>query len=120
MSENLVKEFNDHYTPFLVETIVRALERAGVTLDDLTLLVPHNVSRLLWLRTLEELGFDRSRVYFDNIPRYSHCCCSDPFLNYSCLRREGRLVNGGLYLLTSVGMGATYAAMVVEHTGEGT
>ncbi|HEY4021645.1 MAG TPA: 3-oxoacyl-[acyl-carrier-protein] synthase III C-terminal domain-containing protein [Pseudonocardiaceae bacterium] len=119
-SEDQVKEFNDSYTPFLIETIERAVERAGVMLDDITLLVPHNVSRLLWLRTIEELKFDRSRVYFDNIARYSHCCCADPFLNYATLRREGRLVEGGLYLLTAVGMGATYSAMVVEHTGEST
>ncbi|MEV4313248.1 3-oxoacyl-[acyl-carrier-protein] synthase III C-terminal domain-containing protein [Actinocrispum sp. NPDC049592] len=119
LADDRVQEFHDNYTPFLIETVERAVERAGVTLDDITLLVPHNVSRLLWLRTLEELKFDRSRVYFDNIPRYSHCCCADPFLNYTTLRREGRLVHGGLYLLTSVGMGATYSAMVVEHTGEG-
>jgi 3-oxoacyl-[acyl-carrier-protein] synthase III len=120
LSEDRVQEFHDHYVPFLIETIIRAVERAGVTLDDITMLVPHNVSRLLWLNTLKELEFDRSRVYFDNIPRYSHCCCADPFLNYASLRREGRLAGGGLYLLTSVGMGATYSAMVVEHTGAST
>jgi 3-oxoacyl-[acyl-carrier-protein] synthase-3 len=119
LADDLVREFNDNYTAFLAEAIGKALAQAGITLDDITMLVPHNVSRLLWWRTLDELGFDRSRAYFDNIGRYSHCCCADPFLNYSSLRDEGGLVDGGLYLLTSVGLGATYAAMVVEHHGGG-
>jgi 3-oxoacyl-[acyl-carrier-protein] synthase III len=59
------------------------------------------------------LGLDRDRVYLDNISRYAHCFCSDPFLNLATLRAEGRLAPGH-YLLTAVGLGATYAAMVVE------
>jgi len=59
------------------------------------------------------------RVYLDNIPRTGHCFCSDPFLNLVSLRDEGRLVPGARYLLTAVGLGATYAAMVIEHiTGD--
>jgi len=119
LAEDLVTEFNDNYTAFLSEAIHKALDQSGLTLDDITMLVPHNVSKLLWWRTLDELGIDRSRAFFDNIGRYSHCCCADPFLNYATLRDEGRLVEGGLYLLTSVGLGATYAAMVIEHRGGG-
>ncbi|KOV87937.1 3-oxoacyl-[acyl-carrier-protein] synthase III C-terminal domain-containing protein [Nocardia sp. NRRL S-836] len=117
LAEDLVKEFNDNYVAFLAEAVGKAVDRAGVGLDDITMLVPHNVSKLLWQRTLDEIGIDRSKAYFGNIPRYSHCCCADPFLNYATLRDEGRLADGGLYLLTSVGLGATYAAMVVEHRG---
>jgi 3-oxoacyl-[acyl-carrier-protein] synthase-3 len=64
------------------------------------------IEGLLWLRTLDELEFDRSGVYSGNTPRYRHCCCADPFLSRTCPRREGHLV-GGLYLLTSVGMRAS-------------
>ncbi|MEV6235580.1 3-oxoacyl-[acyl-carrier-protein] synthase III C-terminal domain-containing protein [Lentzea sp. NPDC051838] len=117
LAEDLVKEFNDNYVAFLAEAVTKALDRAGVTLDDITMLVPHNVSKLLWQRTLDEIGVARSKAFFDNIARYSHCCCADPFLNYATLRDEGRLTDGGLYLLTSVGLGATYAAMVIEHRG---
>ncbi|ANZ40459.1 hypothetical protein BBK82_35040 [Lentzea guizhouensis] len=117
LADDLVKEFNDNYVGFLAEAVGKAVDRAGVALDDITMLVPHNVSKLLWQRTLDEIGIPRSKAYFGNIPRYSHCCCADPFLNYATLRDEGRLADGGLYLLTSVGLGATYAAMVVEHRG---
>ncbi|WP_394619063.1 3-oxoacyl-[acyl-carrier-protein] synthase III C-terminal domain-containing protein [Lentzea sp. JNUCC 0626] len=117
LAEDLVKEFNDNYVAILADAVNDAVARAGVALGDITMLVPHNVSRLLWQRTLDEIGVARSKAYFDNIPRYSHCCCADPFLNYATLRDEGRLIDGGLYLLTSVGLGATYAAMVIEHRG---
>lgn len=110
-----LKEFNDSYVDLLVPVMREAVDQAGVDLDDITMVVPHNVSRLLWLRTIAMLGLDRDRVYLDTIPRYSHCCCTDPFLNFVSLRDEGRLRDGGLYLLTAVGLGATYAAMVVEH-----
>jgi 3-oxoacyl-[acyl-carrier-protein] synthase-3 len=111
----VLKQFNDSYVDLLAGVMREALDKAEVDLADIALVVPHNVSKLLWVRTIDKLGLPRERVYLDTIPVYSHCCCVDPFLNFALLRDAGRLVDGGLYLLTTVGMGASYAAMVVEH-----
>lgn len=115
LSPEGLKQFNDTYTANLVAVVREAVAQAELGLGDITMIIPHNVNRLLWLRTADELGVDRRRVYLENIPRYSHTYCSDPFLNLATLRQSGRMRDGRYYLLTAVGLGATYAAMVIEH-----
>jgi 3-oxoacyl-[acyl-carrier-protein] synthase III len=105
--------FLDTYTERLTAVIAAAAADAGLRRGDITLIVPYNVNHTTWRKVIAALGLDRDRVYLDNISRYAHCFCSDPFLNLATLRAEGRLTPGH-YLLTAVGLGATYAAMVVE------
>jgi len=110
--------FNDimaWYLDDLVNVVGEALSRAGFGVADIDMVVPHNVSLLLWYRTADALGIDRRRVFLETVAPYGHCCCSDPFLNLVMMRRGGHLTSGGRYLLTSVGLGATHAAAVIEH-----
>ena len=115
LPDDLLKEFNDGYVGELTAITAEALARAELTVVDIDLVVPHNVNRLLWLKVLDRLGAGRDRIFLDNLPRYSHCWCADPFLNLKSLHDAGRLVPGRHYLLTAVGLGSTYAAMVIEH-----
>nr|WP_042193693.1 ketoacyl-ACP synthase III family protein [Kibdelosporangium sp. MJ126-NF4]CEL20852.1 3-oxoacyl-[acyl-carrier-protein] synthase, KASIII [Kibdelosporangium sp. MJ126-NF4]CTQ98343.1 3-oxoacyl-[acyl-carrier-protein] synthase, KASIII (EC 2.3.1.41) [Kibdelosporangium sp. MJ126-NF4] len=108
-------EFGAEYPPRLAETVLSAVSSAGLTLADIALVVPHNVNLSSWRRVIELLGVGTDDVFLDNIAEYSHCFCSDPFLNYTHLRDQGRLERGGHYVLTAVGLGATYAAMVLRH-----
>jgi 3-oxoacyl-[acyl-carrier-protein] synthase-3 len=108
-------EFNQTYSRYVVDVINEALDRAGVTLDDITLVVPHNVNVSSWLRLCERLELDRSRVFLDTVAEYSHCYCTDPFLNLATMRERGLLTEGGLYLVVAVGIGAAYAAMVIGY-----
>lgn len=117
LSQELVQEFGAEYPGRLAETILAALSEAGLTLDDVALIVPHNVNRSSWRRVIEYLGIGADDVFLDNIAEYSHCFCSDPFLNYTHLRDQGRLTEGGFYVLTAVGLGATYVAMVLQRGG---
>jgi 3-oxoacyl-[acyl-carrier-protein] synthase-3 len=113
------KGFQDSYVPAVVDMVAAVVKAAGLTLDDITMVLPHNVNRSSWRQIVPALGLGVDRVYLDNIPRTGHCFCSDPFLNLVSLRDEGHLVPGGRYLMTAVGLGATYAAMVIEHiTGD--
>jgi 3-oxoacyl-[acyl-carrier-protein] synthase-3 len=109
-----LRQFGRGYTDALVLVMRQAVAEAGAALADIRLVVPHNVNMSSWLRVCAELGLDRSRVFLDNVPEYSHCSCADPFLNLVSLRERGMLAGSGLYLLTAVGLGATYAAMVLE------
>ncbi|MDG4787860.1 3-oxoacyl-[acyl-carrier-protein] synthase III C-terminal domain-containing protein [Micromonospora sp. WMMD1102] len=109
------REFDDTYNIHLWEMMQEALRRAGLDISDIAMVVPHNVNRTLWLRLCAKIGLDRSRVFLDNIARYSHTYCSDPFINLATMRERGLLIPGQRYLLTSVGVGATYAAMVIEY-----
>jgi 3-oxoacyl-[acyl-carrier-protein] synthase-3 len=112
-SPRMVAEFFSTYTSALAETLREALARAGLGLADITMIVPHNVNLSSWRRVISELGVPGEQVYLDNVPHYGHCFASDPFLNLASMRIEGRMADDGVYVLAAVGLGATYAAMVI-------
>ncbi|XVS68076.1 3-oxoacyl-[acyl-carrier-protein] synthase III C-terminal domain-containing protein [Actinosynnema sp. CA-299493] len=113
-----IHQFGLVYSRTLAEVMLLAVEEAGLTFGDIALVLPHNVNVVSWKQTIREMGADVDRFYLDNIPRYSHCYSADVFLNYTTARAEGRLVEGAHYLLVSVGLGATFGAMVITRRGE--
>jgi 3-oxoacyl-[acyl-carrier-protein] synthase III len=115
MTDEVATRFDESYGTCVIEAMEEALYRAGTKLADITMIVPHNVNVSQWRKLCARLDMDMDRVFLDNVPRYGHCYCADPFLNLVSMRDRGLLASGGLYLLVSVGIGGTYAAMVVEH-----
>ncbi|MEU8672248.1 3-oxoacyl-[acyl-carrier-protein] synthase III C-terminal domain-containing protein [Streptomyces anulatus] len=115
LDEERSLEVSKFYAPVLAEVVQEAVTQAGMTLPDIDLIIPHNVNLQSWRQTIGELGIDRSQVFLDNVERYSHCFASDVFLNYTTLRDAGRLTAGRNYLFATVGLGATFAAMVITH-----
>ncbi len=107
--------FGKVYAPQLAEVMQEAVTDAGLGFNDIDLVVPHNVNLQSWRQTISELGIPRDQVFLDNVERFSHCFASDVFLNYTTLRDAGRLIPGRHYLLATVGLGATFAAMVITH-----
>jgi len=105
------------YRPSLAEVMGKALDEAGLTLDDIRVVLPHNVNLVTWQRMCLLLGFPRDRVLLDNIPTSGHVFCADVFLNYQTACERGLLEPGDRYLAAAVGAGggATFAAMVFEH-----
>ncbi len=105
------------YRPSLAEVMRRALDEAGLALDDIRVVLPHNVNMVTWQRMCLLLGFPRDRVLLDNIPTSGHVFCADVFANYKTARERGLLAPGDRYLAAAVGAGggATFAAMVFEH-----
>jgi len=105
------------YRPSLAEVMHRALDEAGLTLDDIRVVLPHNVNVVTWQRMCLLLKFPIDRVLLDNIPTSGHVFCADVFANYQTARERGLLRPGDRYLAAAVGAGggATFAAMVFEH-----
>jgi 3-oxoacyl-[acyl-carrier-protein] synthase III len=105
------------YRPSLAEVMRRALDEAGLTLDDIRVVLPHNVNMVTWQRMCLLLKFPLGRVVLDNIPTSGHVFCADVFANYKTACERGLLQPGDRYLAAAVGAGggATFAAMVFEH-----
>lgn len=106
-------EFCATYTSSVAEVLREAIAKAGLELGDIAMILPHNVNLSSWQRLALELGIPSELVYLDNVPRYGHCHCADAFLNLVSMREEGRLTDGGAYVLVAVGLGAVYASMVI-------
>jgi 3-oxoacyl-[acyl-carrier-protein] synthase-3 len=105
------------YRPSLAGVMRQALDEAGLTLDDIRVVLPHNVNLVTWQRMCLLLKFPRDRVVLDNIPLSGHVFCADVFANYKTACERGLLQPGDRYLAAAVGAGggATFAAMVFEH-----
>jgi 3-oxoacyl-[acyl-carrier-protein] synthase III len=105
------------YRPSLAEVMRQALDEAGLALDDIRVVLPHNVNLVTWQRMCLLLKFPLDRVLLDNIPTSGHVFCADMFANYRTACERGLLAPGDRYLAAAVGAGggATFAAMVFEH-----
>jgi 3-oxoacyl-[acyl-carrier-protein] synthase III len=111
----MASRYEKEYPVSLAEAIVAAVSEAGVSLDEISLILPHNVNALSWQRLCRRIGFPADRVLLANVPVTGHVFCADSFINYSTASERGLLEPGRTYLLAAAGLGATFSAMVVEH-----
>jgi 3-oxoacyl-[acyl-carrier-protein] synthase-3 len=114
----LLEEYKRTYVDYLSETMRAAIADTGCKPADISLVLPHNVNRMSWKRVLQNVGIPDGRIYLDNVGKTGHCYSSDPFINLATARSCGRLHAGELVLLVAAGLGAAFAATVVE-IGEG-
>ncbi|PPK68371.1 3-oxoacyl-[acyl-carrier-protein] synthase III C-terminal domain-containing protein [Actinokineospora auranticolor] len=115
IDQALAARFQYEYPALLSEVLLAAVDQAGVALDDIALLVPHNVNAVSWRRVCKRIGYPVERVVLDNVPLTGHSFAADPFLNYRTALDTGRLRPGDRYLVGAAGLGATFSAMVFEH-----
>jgi 3-oxoacyl-[acyl-carrier-protein] synthase III len=111
----MASRFEKEYPLSLAEAISAAVAQAGTSLEDISLILPHNVNALSWQRLCRRIGFPIDRVLLSNVPVTGHAFCADAFINYTTAAERGLLRPGSKYLLAAAGLGATFSAMVVEH-----
>ncbi|NJP68448.1 3-oxoacyl-[acyl-carrier-protein] synthase III C-terminal domain-containing protein [Streptomyces spiramenti] len=109
------KDFFREHQIVLAETLREAVAAAGTTLEQLRLVLPHNVNTMVWRKLCEDHGFDERQLFLENVPFSGHCFGADSFLNHVTARERGLLAPGDLYLMVGVGLGATYSAAVFRH-----
>jgi 3-oxoacyl-[acyl-carrier-protein] synthase-3 len=109
--------YEREYPESLAQVVRAALAQAGLRLDEIDLILPHNVNALVWRRLCRRIGYPVERVVLDNVPLVGHTFCADAFLNYRTARERGLLRPGSRYLVgaAGAGLGATFSAMIFEH-----
>lgn len=109
------ERFAREYRELLAAVIRAAVRRAGLRLDQIELILPHNVNVASWLGVCRMLDFPAERVMLDNVPVVGHAFAADAFVNYRCATELSLLAPGDRYLVAAAGYGATFSAMVFEH-----
>ncbi|MGI8402397.1 MAG: 3-oxoacyl-ACP synthase III family protein [Gemmatimonadaceae bacterium] len=112
---SLENEIVAAYFPTAKSLIERTLAKAGLTIDDIALVIPHNVSARSWEILGKLIGCRRERIYTDNIKCAGHTIASDNLLNLERATDEGRIKKGDRLLLFTFGYGLNWACMILEH-----
>ncbi|HEY6312466.1 MAG TPA: 3-oxoacyl-[acyl-carrier-protein] synthase III C-terminal domain-containing protein [Streptosporangiaceae bacterium] len=115
LTKDMETAFKLTYPDALAEVLLAAVALAGAELSEIALVLPHNVNQLSWIRLCVQIGLPSERVFLDNLPRIGHCFCADNFINYQTACEQGRLHAGDKYAMVSVGLGATFSAMIFRH-----
>ena len=97
----------------MAEACDEALRRAGVTADEIDLLVPHQANVRIIEATAKHAGMPMDRVMV-NVDRFGNTSSASIPLALDEAVREGRIVRGSLVLLVTFGAGFTWSSSVVR------
>jgi len=104
-------------TQVLPEAIKKVLTRCNLTIDDVSLLIPHQPSIKILQTTAEMLGLPFEKV-MTNMHRYANTSGGTVPIMLDETNRSGRLKNGDLVVFASVGSGWTWAAAAMRWVAE--
>jgi 3-oxoacyl-[acyl-carrier-protein] synthase-3 len=108
-------EFEKQYVDMLAKVIVEVVTEAKIKIEDLKIILPHNVNVISWINTAKKLNFPVKKIYLDNVKKLAHCFGADGMINYLSAKQVGLLERGDYFLMATVGLGATFAAAVFQH-----
>ena len=97
----------------VVDSAREAMERAGVTAEDISLVVPHQANIRIIQAAAQRLGIDMERCVVV-LDRYGNTSSSSIPLAFFDARENGRVRAGEYALLTGFGAGMTWASAVVK------
>lgn len=105
------REIFELFVRFTREAVERLLERTGSSLDDVDLFLTHQGNALMVQAVLEDLGIERERAV-DNVARHGNTSGATVPIALDEALRDGRLGPGKRALMTSVGAGYTFGAVL--------
>ena len=95
------------------EATLQAVEEAGLTLNDIDVLIPHQASLRLIERTARQLGLPMEKVIV-NVDRYANTSAAAIPIALAEALEEGRIRDGMNVCMVGYGGGFTWAATVVR------
>ena len=101
----------------LGSTAQASLEKAGLTLADVDLVIPHQANIRIIEALAKSLGFPMKKV-FVNVDRYGNTSAASVPLALSEAVAAGRIKQGDRVLMAAFGAGLTSGAIVVQWTAD--
>src|SRR5256886_465330 len=97
----------------MADAAAKALERAGLTSDDIDLLIPHQANIRIIEATAKHAGLSMDKVYV-NVDRYGNTSAASVAIALDEAVRCGRLTPGMKVMFCAFGAGFTWASLVVQ------
>ena len=92
----------------------RVLEKAGLTYDDIKLVIPHQANYRIVDSAIKRMGISYDKVYL-NLEKYGNTSSSCIPAALADVVREGKLQRGDKILVVGFGGGLTWGAAVIEY-----
>jgi len=102
-----------HAITRFIEAANAALDRAGMTLDDVDLFIPHQANARIIEAVAERIHLPEEKLVL-NIGKYGNTVAASIPLALHEAKTEGRLFDGANVLLVSFGAGLTWASAMVR------
>ena len=115
LSDQELQQFEEMFLDTMQQTIAAAVTKAGLHLDQIKLILPHNVNHATWKKLAAGLTFPLKNIFTDNISDIGHCFTSDGLLNIATAQAKNRLKKGDYYLMVACGMGFFFACAVFQY-----
>ncbi|WP_054843029.1 3-oxoacyl-ACP synthase [Vulcanisaeta distributa] len=111
-SEEFNKSFEEISLRNFLYVIKNALERSGLTINDVDYFAILHMKRSFHDRILRELGVSSDKsIYLEN---YGHMQAVDPFLSLWLAEQSGKVRKGSIIVLVAAGTGWTWGATVLQ------
>ena len=107
--------FQGDYVDSVVHVIQALLLKNRIFLSQVKKIFPHNVNIFSWKKIAEKLSISLDKIYNKNISKIAHCFGADPFINLLDAESEEVFISGDYIVLVTVGLGATFAAMLLTY-----
>ena len=91
----------------------QALDEAGVSIDQVALVIPHQANKRIIVALAERLGVPMDRVMV-NLDKYGNTSAASVPVALDEARRQGRIKAGDIVLLNAFGAGFAWGAAVVK------
>ncbi len=102
-------------TRILVQSAETVLDRAGFTIDDVDVYIPHQANVRIIDHATKKLGIPSDRVVI-NVERYGNTSSGSIPLALAEAQADGRLQPGKLVLMTGMGAGLTWGSTLMRWT----
>lgn len=107
------REVYETGTKVLPQAILQVLKDAGMTIDDVDYLIPHQPSIAILRKTAEILGLPFEKV-MTNMDRYANTSGGTIPILLDEVNRAGKLKPGNIILFAAVGSGWTWGASIMK------
>lgn len=100
-------------TRVIAESILEALELAGITLDDVALIVPHQANDRILMAAARSLNVDKS-LFMSNLDRYGNTSAASIPIALCEAVKQGRIGQGDYIVFVGFGGGLAWGSLVIK------
>jgi 3-oxoacyl-[acyl-carrier-protein] synthase-3 len=97
----------------IVETVKECLEKCKLTVDDVKMIVSHQMNARIIESAAKRLGLPEEKVFI-NINEYGNTSAASVPLAFDQAVREGKIKRGDIVVLVAFGAGLTWGANVIR------